>query len=75
MSDELCLLSTKEFVDVEVIDGGDTVVVKFEGADCRTVGVMMSRRVMQGMVRALGGLAAEAEPADRLRLGTEASGG
>ncbi|WP_342151179.1 hypothetical protein [Methylorubrum sp. SB2] len=69
LSDELCLLSTKAFVDVELIDGGDTVVVKFEGADCRTVGVMMSRRVMQGMVRALTGLAAEAEPADRLRPG------
>ncbi|GAB6845352.1 hypothetical protein JCM2811A_43540 [Methylorubrum rhodinum] len=62
LSDELCLLSTKDFVDVEIIDGGDTVVVKFEGADCRVVGVMMSRRVMQGMVRALADLTVEAEP-------------
>lgn len=69
VSDELCLVSAKDFVDYEVIDGGDTVVVKFEGADCERVGVMMSRRVMQGMVRALSGLAAEAEPQDRLRLG------
>ena len=69
LSDELCLLSTKEFVDVEIIDGGDTVVVKFEGADCQVVGVMMSRRAVQGMVRALAGLPVAAEPQDRLRLG------
>ncbi|SFK31245.1 hypothetical protein [Methylorubrum salsuginis] len=70
LSDELCLLSTKDFVDYEIIDGGDTVVVKFEGADCRRVGVMMSRRVLQAMVRALTDLAAEAAPQDRLRLET-----
>ncbi len=62
LSDELCLLSTKEFVEYEIIDGGDTVVVKFEGADCQRVGVMMSRRVMQGMVRALADLGAGPEP-------------
>lgn len=68
LSDELCLVSTKEFIDIETIDGGDTVVVKFEGADCQVVGVMMSRRVLQGMVRALSGLA-EAEPQARARPG------
>ncbi len=67
LSDELCLLSTKDFVDYEIIDGGDTVVVKFEGADCRRVGVMMSRRVLQAMVHALTDLSAEAAPQDRLR--------
>lgn len=68
VSDELCLVSTKDFVAYEIIDGGDTVVVKFEGADCQRVGVMMSRRVMQDMVRALADLAAEAEPQGRSRL-------
>lgn len=66
LSDELCLLSIKEFLDYEIIDGGDTIVVRFEGADCQVVGVMMSRRVLHGMIGALADLPPRAEPPNRL---------
>jgi len=38
-------VAVRELIDVEFIDGGDTVAVRFTAADGQIVGVVIPRRV------------------------------
>ncbi len=52
-SEELTLISTRSFRSVHFIDGGDTAVIRFIGADGTEIAVMMPRADAENMSKAL----------------------
>lgn len=50
------VLSVKSFIGIEPIDGGDTIVVRFQAPDGREIALLAPRQVVRELATALAGV-------------------